>query len=338
MKFNSKRVAVCLLVTCQTTFQFSTALAQEPAPLKTQTQRSQGSDDLATPSIYGIPQRGTMVKFGYTRAESEFATQNSDSKNSTDTVRTEVVGAVNPSVFLGASWEFSKSDSKSHNDDSSGFRTVSAGSSEGLGDPSLMAGVRGNWSSVSMLSAMEVTIPTGDRESESSVGSSKSNNKEGGAVIDPKLAVFTNDRHSLLLGAELSYKIRLERTSKHRSISFGETTTSKTRGGNTATISLLMESPLASRYGMGGGLTYMKSEGSSTEYLERELYGNGAFSYDSEGYDVATGTVYGRIQATRRLTLMPAAMYARILKSDFGGTSIKNQNIYAGMLQVRYLF
>jgi hypothetical protein len=340
MKFNSKRAAVCILAICQTTFQFSMAWAQEPGTMKTQTQRSQGMDDLATPTIYGIPQRGTMVKFGYNRAETEYGTETSDAKSSTNTFRTEVVGALSPSFFLGASWEFSKGESNSIYTDYQGSRRSSDSNSEGVSDPTLMAGYRANWPKVSLLSALQASIPTGDYERESREGNSSSaNNKEGGAIIDPRLAVFSNDRSSILFGAELSYKIRLERTTKYKSIgtTYTDSYTTKTRGGNSATVTLLMESPLASRYGMGGGLTYMKSEGSTTEYTEK-TWSSSSNSYDSDGYDVATGTVYGRIQPTQRLSFVPAVMYARILKTDLGGTSIKSQNIWAGMFQGRYLF
>jgi hypothetical protein len=330
-----KPFAVLTLTSCLTTLQFaSLAWAQEATTLKTvqpPTRQLPVKVELATPSLLFAPQRGFQAEIGYTRGQEEVQQKRVEGKADVtlDQTTTKVGYGFNDKFFLSTQVDYTSAKATAD----MAIPNLAPGSiqqttKEGIGDPTLTAGGRMNFGEISAVASIGYLIPTGTAEVQVKQNlDTDYNGKKGGAEILPQLSVFRNNKSEIIYGGTAQYVVRQERKMNSKDFN-GFATELKESGGNLAIVSAYIETPQTT-HSLGLAMTYQK---------EASLHRDSRSSVDVAGTEIAAGTLYGNIHASKNISIIPAASYMYYVNDKINDTELSSQTKYSGTLNVRLLF
>ncbi len=328
-----KPFAVLTLTSCLTTLQFaSLAWAQEGTTLRTAppaVKQAPVKVELATPSLLFAPQRGFQAEIGYTRGQEEVQQKRVDGKADVtlDQTTSKVGYGFNDKLFISTQVDYISS--KATADMAIlGSGSIQQMTKEGIGDPTLTAGGRLNFGEISAVGSVGYLIPTGTSEVQVKQNlDTEYNGKKGGAEIVPQLSVFRNNKSEIIYGGTAQYVVRQERKMNSKDFN-GFATELKESGGDLAIVSGYIETPQMT-HSLGLAVTYQK---------EASIHRDSRVSIDVAGTEVAAGTLYGNIHASKNISIIPAASYMYYVNDKINDTELSSQSKYSGTLNVRLLF
>ena len=258
--------------------------------------------DLILKSTFLAPSEGTEIAFGLSAAKIKISSRQTygSGKTSSDyTIGTFAAAhALSDAFFIGATVNHTQMNSKSEwvSNDYPTYTSDNSSSTKGMTDPLITVGSRIRTEPVTILMALSAKVSTGANENKDiSESDSESDAKDGGSSLIPSVSLYTNNLN-LVSGGTISYSIRSERTYKFKSTR-GETTESKSTGGNIQNASLFAETK-GTQASFGGSVDYTKIEGNTSK--------SNGYEYDNSAFSFTTLTAYSKIKISEEFSLIPS--------------------------------
>jgi hypothetical protein len=234
------------------------------------------------------------------------------------------------SWFFGVSANFTQSSTNTILTDPLNQKTTSSMSSQNLSDPTLFFGHRDNEKGFSMVTTVDILIPSHSAEStaDGSANYTDESSKNLTPAITPSITVFTNSLNQLLLGASMSY-LWASNSRADKYLLNGNHAVTDSTGGNRSTLSFFMEQPFErTALGLQTSINYIESVETSLKGLK----GN----QDPSSY--VTGQIYIRFAFTEALIIYPSVIYQKTLTSGKNGTQIDINETKDFFISTRYTY
>lgn len=231
--------------------------------------------------------------------------------------------------YLGGAFSYrSESGSSETTADTMGT-AKSTSKTEGISDPSLMAGAQLLSGNTRFIGEIEGTIPTGPSKSTVSNQETTYDNREGGYSIS-STGWLISDLGSVKLIGALSYTLQGERKSEEDNKNSLLKTNLTTTGGNAFTVGGGVEIPSAMNW--GALLAYSKPEDSKTK---NELTG---VETTSKGLARLGATTYMSFNLAPQTLILPTLSYITFLEKEANGITLDKVDLFTFGLTLKSRF